>query len=73
MVLTVDGKGVVLHHEDRREAARKAAERRRQQRETLSPFKRPQLGGVKTFGPEAARSTGAASALVRCGPWDTVC
>ena len=33
VVLTFDGKGVVLHHEDLREATRKAAERRRRQRE----------------------------------------
>jgi len=31
VVLTFDGKGVVLHREDLREATRKAAERRRQQ------------------------------------------
>ena len=35
VVLTFDGKGVVLHHEDLREATRKAAERRRRQREQL--------------------------------------
>ena len=40
VVLTFDGKGVVLHHEDLREATRKAAERRRRQREQLSPFNR---------------------------------
>ena len=40
VVLTFDGKGVVLHREDLREATRKAAEKRRQQREQLSPFKR---------------------------------
>ena len=38
VVLTFDGKGVVLHREDLREATRKAAERRRRQREQLSPF-----------------------------------
>ena len=47
VVLTFDGKGVVLHHEDLCEATRKAAERRRQQREQLSPFKRLQPGEKK--------------------------
>ena len=47
MVLTFDGKGVVLHHEDLREATRKAAERRRRQREQLSPFNRLQPGEKK--------------------------
>ena len=40
VVLTFDGKGVVLHREDLREATRKAAERRRRQRAQRSPFKR---------------------------------
>ena len=44
VVLTFDGKGVVLHREDLREATRKAAERRRRQREQLSPFKRLKPG-----------------------------
>ena len=47
VVLTFDGKGVVLHHEDLREATRKAAERRRQQREPLSVFNRLQPGEKK--------------------------
>ena len=40
VVLTFDGKGVVLHRDDLREATRRAAEKRRQQREPLSPFQR---------------------------------
>jgi len=36
VVLTVDGKGVVMHREDLREATRKAAEQRRQQKEQRS-------------------------------------
>ena len=36
VVLTFDGKGVVLHREDLREATRREAERRRRQREQLS-------------------------------------
>ena len=47
VVLTFDGKGVVLHREDLREATRKAAERRRQQHEQLSPFQRLQPGEKK--------------------------
>ena len=47
VVLTFDGKGVVLHREDLREATRKAAERRRQQREQLSPFNRLKPGEKK--------------------------
>ena len=47
VVLTFDGKGVVLHREDLREATRKAAERRRQQREPLSVFNRLQPGEKK--------------------------
>ena len=47
VVLTFDGKGVVLHHGDLREATRKAAERRRRQREPLSPFQRLQPGEKK--------------------------
>ena len=47
VVLTFDGKGVVLHHDDLREATRKAAERRRRQREPLSPFQRLQPGEKK--------------------------
>ena len=47
VVLTFDGKGVVLHHEDLREATRKAAARRRQQREQLSVFNRLQPGEKK--------------------------
>ena len=47
VVLTFDGKGVVLHRDDLREATRKAAERRRKQREQLSPFKRLQPGEKK--------------------------
>ena len=44
VVLTFDGKGVVLHRDDLREATRRAAEQRRQHREPLSPFKRLQPG-----------------------------
>ena len=47
VVLTFDGKGVVLHREDLREATRRAAERRRQQREQLSPFNRLKPGEKK--------------------------
>ena len=47
VVLTFDGKGVVLHREDLRQATRKAAERRRRQREQLSPFKRLKPGEKK--------------------------
>ena len=47
VVLTFDGKGVVLHREDLREATRKAAERRRRQREQLSPFNRLKPGEKK--------------------------
>ena len=47
VVLTFDGKGVVLHREDLREATRKAAERRRRQREQLSLFKRLKPGEKK--------------------------
>ena len=44
VVLTFDGKGVVLHREHLREATRRAAERRRPQRDRLSPFNRLQPG-----------------------------
>ena len=47
VVLTFDGKGVVLRREDLREATRKAAEKRRQQREQLSRFKRLKPGEKK--------------------------
>ncbi|MDE0030809.1 MAG: ISKra4 family transposase, partial [Deltaproteobacteria bacterium] len=47
VVLTFDGKGVVLRREDLREATRKAAERRRRQREPLSPLGRVQPGEKK--------------------------
>ncbi len=47
VVLTFDGKGVVLHREDLREATRKAAEQRRRQREPLSRFKRLKPGEKK--------------------------
>ena len=47
VVLTFDGKGVVLHREDLRKATRKAAERRRQHREPLSHFKRLKPGEKK--------------------------
>ncbi len=47
VVLTFDGKGVVLHRDDLREATRRAAEKRRQQREPLSPFKRLKPGEKK--------------------------
>ena len=47
VVLTFDGKGVVLHREDLREATRKAAERRRQQSEQLSPLGRLRPGEKK--------------------------
>ena len=51
VVLTFDGKGVVLHREDLREATRKAAEKRRQQREHLSHFKRRKPGEKKHSKP----------------------
>ncbi|MCY4029879.1 MAG: ISKra4 family transposase [Acidobacteria bacterium] len=47
VVLTFDGKGVVLHREDLRAATRRAAERRRRQREQLFPFPRLQPGEKK--------------------------
>ena len=47
VVLTFDGKGVVLHRDDLREATRRAAEKRRQHREPLSPFKRLKPGEKK--------------------------
>ena len=47
VVLTFDGKGVVLHREDLREATRKAAEKRRQQREQLSRSSRLKPGEKK--------------------------
>ena len=47
VVLTFDGKGVVLHREDLREATRKAAEQRRRHREPLSPFQRLKPGEKK--------------------------
>ena len=47
VVLTFDGKGVVLHRDDLRAATRRAAERRRQQREQLSPFQRLKPGEKK--------------------------
>ena len=47
VVLTFDGKGVVLHREDLREATRKAAERRRRQREQGFPFPRLKPGEKK--------------------------
>ena len=47
VVLTFDGKGVVLHREDLREATRRAAERRRRQREQRFPFPRLQPGERK--------------------------
>ena len=47
VVLTFDGKGMVLHRDDLREATRRAAEKRRQQREPLSPFKRLKPGEKK--------------------------
>ena len=47
LVLTFDGKGVVLHREDLREATRRAAERRRRQREQLAWFPRLQPGEKK--------------------------
>ena len=47
VVLTFDGKGVVLHREDLREATRKAAEKRRRGRGQLSPFKRLKPGEKK--------------------------
>ena len=47
VVLTFDGKGVVLHREDLREATRKAAEKRRLHREQLSRFKRLKPGEKK--------------------------
>ena len=47
VVLTFDGKGVVLHRDDLREATRKAAEKRRRDREHLSLFQRLQPGEKK--------------------------
>ena len=47
VVLTFDGKGVVLHRDDLREATRRAAEKRRQQREPLSLFQRLKPGEKK--------------------------
>ena len=47
VVLTFDGKGVVLQREDLRAATRKAAEKRRQQKEQLSRFKRLKPGEKK--------------------------
>ena len=47
VVLTFDGKGVVLHREDLREATRKAAERRQRHREPLSRFHRLKPGEKK--------------------------
>ena len=47
VVLTFDGKGVVLHRDDLREATRKAAEKRRQHTEPLSRFKRFEPGEKK--------------------------
>ena len=47
VVLTFDGKGVVLHREGLREATRKAPERRRRQREQRSPFQRLRPGEKK--------------------------
>ena len=49
VVLTFDGKGVVLHREDLREATRKEAERRWRQREQLSPFNRLKPGHYAEF------------------------
>ena len=53
VVLTFDGKGVVLHRDDLREATRRAAEQRRQHREPLSPVQAPAAGraAVKTVAP----------------------
>ena len=56
VVLTFDGKGVVLHREDLREATRRAAEKRRQQREPLSPFRRLQPGEKKRAKRMASRT-----------------
>ena len=47
VVLTFDGKGVVLHRDDLREATRKAAEARRRRRGEFSPFKRLKPGEKK--------------------------
>ncbi|MCH7746719.1 MAG: ISKra4 family transposase [Acidobacteria bacterium] len=48
IVLTFDGKGVVMHRDDLRAATRKAAERRRQKKEKLSRlFKRLKKGEKK--------------------------
>ena len=44
VVLTFDGKGVVLHREDLREATRKAAEKRRRGREAALSVQAPQAG-----------------------------
>ena len=47
VVLTFDGKGVVLHRDDLPELTRRVAEKRRRQQEPLSPFQRLQPGEKK--------------------------
>ena len=64
VVLTFDGKGVVLHREDLREATRKAAERRRRQRGQLSPFKRLKPGEKKH-----AKRMATVAAVYATAPW----
>ena len=64
VVLTFDGKGVVLHREDLREATRKAAERRRQQREQLSPFNRLRPGEKKH-----SKRMATVAAVYSVAPW----
>ena len=68
VVLTFDGKGVVLHRDDLREATRRAAEKRRQQREPLSPFKRLKPGEKKA----AEAAFAEAKAYLEREPWEVV-
>ena len=70
MVLTFDGKGVVLHREDLRDATRQAAERRRRQRDQLSPFNRLKPGekeALEADGDGGPRLHGRAVRTERAG------
>ena len=70
VVLTFDGKGVVLHRDDLREGTRRAAEQRRQHREPLSPFKRLQPGEkqhAKRMATVARRRRSCAAPRSSCG------
>ena len=64
VVLTFDGKGVVLHREDLREATRKAAERRRRQREQRSP-----LGRLKPGEKQHAKRMATVAAVYTVAPF----